>query len=168
MRHHGFTLIELMIVVAIIGILAAVAIPAYEGYVKRSREAEPVSVVGDLRTAQYAYKEDVTGGAGNFALNIKALGWKLASNSAPIGAAPAHYTYFTTQMTNNRYFAIGAVCQAVSNGSLPAAGLDQSQTLPSVGDSCPGLVHNGCFTWNSNSRVLIFTPVADTCPSWPN
>jgi type IV pilus assembly protein PilA len=48
--QKGFTLIELMIVVAIIGILAAVAIPAYQYYVARAQASEPVSLLGAAKT----------------------------------------------------------------------------------------------------------------------
>jgi len=49
--QKGFTLIELMIVVAIIGILAAVAIPQYQNYVAKSQVARVMGETGSLRTA---------------------------------------------------------------------------------------------------------------------
>lgn len=48
--QKGFTLIELMIVIAIIGILAAVALPAYQDYTKRAKITEPVLAASTCRT----------------------------------------------------------------------------------------------------------------------
>jgi type IV pilus assembly protein PilA len=50
-RTRGFTIIELLIVVTIIGIISAMAIPAYMGYVTRAKVAEAAEMVGPFKTA---------------------------------------------------------------------------------------------------------------------
>jgi len=62
--QKGFTLIELMIVVAIIGILAAVALPAYQDYTKRAKMTEVINFMAAGKTGvseAYANLNDLTG-----------------------------------------------------------------------------------------------------------
>jgi type IV pilus assembly protein PilA len=62
--QSGFTLIELMIVVAIIGILAAVALPAYQDYTKRAKFSEVVIGTSGLKTAVEICAQDLATATG--------------------------------------------------------------------------------------------------------
>ena len=57
--QQGFTLIELMIVVAIIGILAAIAIPAYQDYTVRAKVSEPLSFADAAKVSVSEYYQSV-------------------------------------------------------------------------------------------------------------
>jgi len=62
--NRGFTLIELMIVVAIIGVLAVVAGTAYRKYMDSGRTAEAMSMLGEIRAKEEAYRAEFSAYAG--------------------------------------------------------------------------------------------------------
>jgi len=88
--QKGFTLIELMIVVAIIGILAAVAIPAYQDYTARAQASEAVSLLGGLKTPIVEYAQ-VNGTAPTMSQlgNVNRSGKYVSSIAVSTGPNPA-------------------------------------------------------------------------------
>ena len=65
-RRQGFSLIELLIVIAIIGILAGVIIPQFQGSVRKAHEAAAVATLNAIRVAQAKYATDHKGSYGKF------------------------------------------------------------------------------------------------------
>ena len=70
MKHAGFTLVELMVVVAIIGILAAIAIPNYQRYQARSRQSEAKVALSSVYTAEQGFFAENS----TFTLCLKRIG----------------------------------------------------------------------------------------------
>ncbi|MGC2164563.1 MAG: type IV pilin protein [Gallionella sp.] len=111
-RATGFTLVELMVVVAIIGILAAVAVPAYSDYVTRGKLVEATTQLADGRVKMEQYYQD----------NRK-------YTDGPLPTATKYFTYsFTNPPTDTTY---DIAAEGIGNLAGFTYSIDQNNTKSS-------------------------------------
>jgi type IV pilus assembly protein PilA len=113
--QKGFSLIELMIVVAIIGILASIAIPAYQDYISRSQASEAVMLLGSAKTpfTEYYANHGAWPAAPNIVMaNVSGKYTESVSIfGTPDATPPGAITLMATMYTSG-------VSPAISNGTL--------------------------------------------------
>ena len=134
-RSRGFTLIEVMITVAIIGILAAIAIPSYNDYVIRGRIVGAVGPLADMRVKMEQYFQD----------HRTYVGACAAGTVAPLPATADGFTFSCSDLSATAYTAT-ATGSAIMTGFVYT--LDQANVRRTTG------VKSGWSGANSTCWVL--------------
>jgi prepilin-type N-terminal cleavage/methylation domain-containing protein len=150
-KNSGFTLIELMVVIAIMGILMAIAVPYYSQYLKDSKATAAPNTLLQLQALENQFYADYHVYAGGYTLNGAAptsqgaTNGKLAWNSNTL-----HYFSVTIRMNNT------AQNETITAKGLAAAGMQKwTYAVNSNGVEC--MVTNG--------TSLTLAPWSSVCPS---
>ena len=143
-KQEGFTLIELMIVVAIIGILAAIAIPNFMQYQAKSKQSEAKTNLGGIYTSEVAY----FGEANTFSPVFGTIGFLVASSGSQ------RYT-FTIDGTGTLPGSSVATCSTYTGAAVSGTGFTALATGNIDGDAT-------CDTWTINDVKTLFNGVGAT------
>lgn len=128
-RQSGFTLIELMIVVAIIGILAAIAVPQYQNYIYRARVTEGLTLAGAYKTAVAEYYSVNQ----TFPSDVASVGLSVMSSAQTVGV-------------DSIQLVPGGVISIIFRTTVAPAGANEIQLTPASSAS-------GGITWSCGGNL---------------
>ncbi|OFZ88430.1 MAG: hypothetical protein A2V78_01825 [Betaproteobacteria bacterium RBG_16_64_18] len=133
LKTRGFTLIEIMIAIAIIAILTAVGYPSYVDYVMRGKLTEAISGLSDMRVKMEQYFQD----------NRSYLGACVAGTVAPLPAATSNFSFACSNLGTSTF-----TVTASGIGSMQdfVYSIDQTNTRTTVGLK-PGWAGSGSSCW---------------------
>jgi type IV pilus assembly protein PilE len=138
-KRRGFTLIEVLIVIGIISILAAIALPSYNNYIRRGKLAEATSQLSSMRVKMEQYFQD----------NRSYVGACANGTVAPLPSGD-NAKYFTYSCPPASLTATTYLIDAVGNAAQGMAGfeytIDQNNTKATVSTPWPSAPSNpGCW-----------------------
>lgn len=134
-RHAGFTLVELMIVVVIVGILTSIAYPGYLDYTRRAKRAEAKALLSDITARQERFYFDNN----TYTTTMTQLGFPAGA----VSSAEGRYTAAVAAMNAN--IATGYIITAtLAAGSDPKCG---NLTLDSSGAKGSSVTANAAECW---------------------
>lgn len=147
-RNNGFTLIELMVVVAIIGILAAIAMPNYSAYIVRSSRAAAQTELLQLASLQ----EKIFLNSNDYTPNLRGTydGTAAANNTAAAGglSRPAGTTAGCGLTADGKYELCLNITAPSKTYTLTATPVS---TKTQVGNGCLTIQENGLRQWHENT-----------------
>ncbi len=138
MNRKGFTLIELMVVIFIVGILAAVAIPIMRGRIDAAKWSEGKAAMGSIRTAIRAYEAEKGTTWTYPGTALSDLGFTLRSSGAKVSDLDGKYfteECYTVAMTGYDVYTI--TCTAAKSTSTEAPTTPATEVLDNTGTFTP-------------------------------